>query len=359
MSKAADRPLVAADLTMHQTAISPPTPPGFSSSYSSKYTTKTGSVADHVNPSLSQSSTPSRTANQSQTSAWKLFHRPGHVAGVPSSYQNSFTVVTPSPIRTHVVKPTGPHIHTLARKLASAFAPSPVSEATLSPHSGLGISDIPSPALKRKAELAQLLKPVHSFKKIKHGETSCVASKNSTSNSTPTKKDDEQSKQPTLDPEQVEAEPGNVVPSTGGKRNVGGRPRGKAGIKAKQQKGPTRLRKNRPVIAKIPIDVWGLVLPYCPMDFLFRARLISKDFEQTLSYESTWRNNRIKNYGPETPGPPGGLSEMQYANLLVGQGCMSCGDKKARKTYWVFLRRWCNKCLKEKVTMVWTNSDFP
>ena len=353
MSDVVDRPLVTPDLSVHQMAISPAKPPGFSSSYSSEYTAKTRSVAGHMSSSMSQLNTPLRPANQSQNAVWKPFQRPGHVVGIPPSYQNSFTVETPSSVRTHVAtKPTGPRIQTLARKLASALAPSPVSQLTLNPYGGIGVSDLPSPALKRKAELAQLLKPVHSFKKVKKGETSPEASRDKTSNSTQTKNDDGQSKRAKSNGQHVEAKPGNVSSSKGGKSNVGGRPRGKAGSKTNEQKGPTRLRTNRPVIAEIPIDVWGLVLPYCPLEFLFKARHISKDFEYRLSYESTWRNTRIKNYGPSMPGPPIGLSETQYANLLVGQGCMSCGDKKTRKTYWAFLRRWCSKCLKDKVIMV-------
>lgn len=60
------------------------------------------------------------------------------------------------------------------------------------------------------------------------------------------------------------------------------------------------------------------------------------------------------NYGPDHPPPPPGLTEQQYADLLVGTGCQNrgCNDKKARKTYWAFQRRWCDSCLKKNVIMV-------
>lgn len=357
-SQAVGTPLVTTNLAIYQATVLPTTSPGFSSSYSSAYTAKTASLTSPVNPILSRPSTPSQTANQSQNMVWKPFQRPGHVVGIPFSYQNSFTVETPPPVRTHVVaKHSTSQYQTMARKLAlaTAFAPSPSpgSQMSLNPYSGLDTSDIPSPALKRKAELAQHFQPVHSFKKIKQAETRPEASKDNTPHAEQARiVEDGQSEQHVLGPGEAAPKPGSVTPAKGSKRNVGGRPQGKAETKTNQQKGPTRLRTNRPVVADIPLDVWGLVLPYCSLDFLFRARLINKDFERRLSYESTWRNTRIKNYGPDMPGPPGGLSEVQYANLLVGIGCMSCGDKKARKTYWAFLRRWCHNCLKEKVILV-------
>lgn len=360
-SRALDRTWVTADLTMLPTTSSPTTPPGFSFSYSSAYMAQTGSGTDRMSPSLGQPSTPSQTASQSQNKVWKPLQQTGHIIGVPPSYQNSFNVETPSPVRTHVAaKHNSLHLQALAKKLAAAYAPSPLSQTSLSTHSGLDASYSPSQALKRKAELAQHFKPVHSFKKVKQSEIGLGVSTDDIPHSErPKVSGVGQSKQPSLDPEELTAKPGSVTPAKGAKRNIGGRPQAKAGSKTNQQKAPTRLRSSRPVAAEIPLDVWGLVLPYCSLDFLFKARLISKSFDHRLSYESTWRDTRIMNYGPDMPGPPNELSEMQYANLLVGQGCMSCGDKKARKTYWAFLRRWCIKCLKEKVTLVRAKQSLP
>ena len=358
VSPVVDPPLVTADMTSHQTAVSPTTRRGFSSSYSSEYSTKTVLMTDQMNPSTSQPSTPSRTANQSQHAVWKPFQKHGHVVGVPSSYQSFFAVEASSPTRTHVVtKPAGPPVQTLAKTLAAAAASSSVSQTIVPQYSGVDASDSPSLALKRKAELAEHLKPVHSFKKVKLSETGSGALTDTTpSPKQPNVFEHGQSKRLTSNPKGVLANPGNVTPPTSGKHTVARRAKGQVGSQVQEQKGPTRLRTNRPVAAEIPFDVWELVLSYCPLDYLFKACLIDKKFRHGLSYDSAWRNTRIMNYGPDMPGPPGGLSEMQYANLLVGQGCMSCGDKKTRKTYWAFLRRWCNKCLKEKVILVRANS---
>ena len=139
------------------------------------------------------------------------------------------------------------------------------------------------------------------------------------------------------------------------KRNKGGRPRTKEVVKYRQLKGNTILRKNHPVLARIPLDVWQRVFSFCPLDFLFKTRKTCSGFRAALSYESAWKECRISNYGTDHPQPPPGFNEMQYADLLSGIGCQGkgCGDKKARKTYWAFQRRWCDKCLKSKTITVW------
>ena len=98
------------------------------------------------------------------------------------------------------------------------------------------------------------------------------------------------------------------------------------------------------------MDVWRHVLAYCPLDFLLKARTVCRSFRKALSHDLAWKEARLNNYGIDLPGPLPGLSEMQYADLLSGIGCQGKGcDQKARKTYWAFQRRWCDKCLKAKV----------
>ncbi|KAI9704157.1 MAG: hypothetical protein M1836_007018 [Candelina mexicana] len=133
------------------------------------------------------------------------------------------------------------------------------------------------------------------------------------------------------------------------KRKLGGRPKGSAPKRIKV-KGPTKLRKGKPVAAEVPLDVWQMILSYCPQKFLFKARQINKSFQHALSYESAWRKNRIQNYGPDMPDPLPGMKEWEYARLIEGMGCMDCGNKKTRKCYWAFQKRWCAKCL-EKNTL--------
>ena len=115
-------------------------------------------------------------------------------------------------------------------------------------------------------------------------------------------------------------------------KNRGGRPR-TAHLKPRRSNGHAIiLRKNNPVITEIPLDVWQNILAFCPLEFLVKARGVSRNFRLALSYESTWRESRMRNYGPDCPDPPAGFTEMQYADLLTGNGCQtrSC-QEKARK----------------------------
>lgn len=139
------------------------------------------------------------------------------------------------------------------------------------------------------------------------------------------------------------------------KRNVGGRPK-TAPLKQKKHVGPTRLRKNKPVVADVHMDIWELILPYCPLRFLFTARNINKIFRERLGYASLWKKCRIQNYGTDMPEPLMGMKEWDYADLVEGLGCMGCQNKRTRKTYWAFQKRWCAKCLEKNTVSVCTQS---
>ncbi|KAI9834853.1 MAG: hypothetical protein M1819_002761 [Sarea resinae] len=132
------------------------------------------------------------------------------------------------------------------------------------------------------------------------------------------------------------------------RKGGGGRPRNPTPKRSKQ-KGPTKLRKGREVVAAVPMDVWQLVLSYCPPTFLGRAQRINRSFQDALSYESAWTMNRIQNYGEDMPGPLPGLKEWEYVNLIEGMGCMGCGNKKTRKCHWAFLTRLCKVCFAKDI----------
>lgn len=158
----------------------------------------------------------------------------------------------------------------------------------------------------------------------------------------------------------VQELPNSGNPQTGThtvKRNVGGRPR-TAPPKQKKLVGPTRLRKNKPVAADVHMDIWELILPYCPLRFLFTARNVNKHFQERLAYSSLWKKCRIQNYGTDMPDPLPGMMEWDYANLVEGLGCMSCQNKRTRKTYWAFQKRWCAKCLVKNTILVCIRSLF-
>ncbi|KAF2085927.1 hypothetical protein K490DRAFT_67214 [Saccharata proteae CBS 121410] len=122
--------------------------------------------------------------------------------------------------------------------------------------------------------------------------------------------------------------------------------------KPKVQSAPkkmTRLRKDRPVQSDIYEDVWCRIMEFSDPAMLFTMKKIGPQFSQSLrKYQHIWRNSAENYYGSDLPPTPAGLEHYQFADLLAGQGCMSCGDSRARKPYWAFLRRWCEKCFCSK-----------
>ena len=113
------------------------------------------------------------------------------------------------------------------------------------------------------------------------------------------------------------------------------------------RKTPTKLRKDRPVQAILPMDIWESILSFCTLDRLLKLRGVCSTFHAALAGDLVWKNARHKQFGPGHPEPPSGLTEMQYADLLVGVGCQArgCQAKDTRRTYWGFRRRWCEVCL--------------
>ena len=94
----------------------------------------------------------------------------------------------------------------------------------------------------------------------------------------------------------------------------------------------TVFRTSRPILTRSPLDVWRDIFAQCPLEFLIKARAVCRDFRIILSSEVTWKQIRLRNYGPDCPDPPPGMTEMQYADLLTGRGCQSKGcSGKARK----------------------------
>ena len=141
-------------------------------------------------------------------------------------------------------------------------------------------------------------------------------------------------------------------------RNKGGRPKTKPSASrplTKCYKKSTVLRVNRPVEARLPMDVWNRILNYCKPDLLVKLRLVSQGFRDAISNDIIWKDSLIQEFGPLLPEPPQGLSYMHYANLLTSNGCQACHEErrgKARRTYWAFQRRYCEPCLTERVVFV-------
>ena len=150
----------------------------------------------------------------------------------------------------------------------------------------------------------------------------------------------------------VESSPAPVVRPV---VNKGGRPKGRKSKTYKTYKGPARFQKNRPVKARISVDIWENILNFCSPEFLLKARTISSTFRSVLKDDSLiWKRARMNYFDPDMPDPPLGLSEPQYADLLTGTGCHTrgCESTRARKTYWVFQKRLCVDCFHKMVLSV-------
>ena len=192
----------------------------------------------------------------------------------------------------------------------------------------------PSP-LKRKADFVEDLELVEPTKKIKDSQNELMEERPmKTSSSTQT--DDTLQR---LHPDGAMSEmyrevsylrltEGSPSEPKNKKQGNNGRPK----VTATNAKGGARIatyfRSTKPVATEIPMDVWQNILAFCPLEFLIKARTISRSFLLALSYESTWREARMLNYGPQCPDPPAGLTEFQYADLLSGIGCQTKSCKK-------------------------------
>ena len=146
--------------------------------------------------------------------------------------------------------------------------------------------------------------------------------------------------------------------------------------KAKQQHTLPVLRMNRPIQADIHEDIWARIFTYCRPRTLVMLRTVNKRFNDLLNrYPHIWRQSRMEAFGADCPpvptnffpadrlSQPDGLSEsdwearqtcfqeMQYSELIDGFGChgTGCGEN-SRKVYWLFQRRFCEKCLMKRLS---------
>lgn len=116
-----------------------------------------------------------------------------------------------------------------------------------------------------------------------------------------------------------------------------------------QQCKPTRLRKGKTLSKGFDLDCWFVILSFAdPAQLLEMREKISSCYRFLRDNPMLWKHSRNYTYGTDMPDPPLELTEFQYAHLRHGHGCMSCGAKNTRKTYWAFLRRWCKACLQTR-----------
>ncbi|KAL8730459.1 MAG: hypothetical protein Q9166_004097 [cf. Caloplaca sp. 2 TL-2023] len=125
-------------------------------------------------------------------------------------------------------------------------------------------------------------------------------------------------------------------------------------VTQKPKKVVTGFRKNVPVKAQIPEDIWCTIFEHSSLSTLLTLKDVSRQQRDLLLNNSTiWTTARRNAYGLDHPNPPPGVSEQQYADLLVGSGCQAkgCQDKRTKKVYWAFQRRWCGPCMKKNVVL--------
>ena len=117
-----------------------------------------------------------------------------------------------------------------------------------------------------------------------------------------------------------------------------------------QLPGPTKFRKGKTLSKVVDLDCWFTILTFSdPAQLLEMRSKIASCYRFLRDNPALWKHSRSYYYGNTLPDPPPELTEFQYAHLRHGHGCMSCGARSTRKTYWPFLRRWCKVCLHSKV----------
>ncbi|KAJ7575589.1 hypothetical protein C8J56DRAFT_974915 [Mycena floridula] len=111
-----------------------------------------------------------------------------------------------------------------------------------------------------------------------------------------------------------------------------------------------------------PLDI--LYEIFCclePLDILRLSRT-SKDLRSLLMRESSafvWRKARDNVSG--LPGPPNGITEAQYANLVFAGSCHHCGSPtRFTEMIWELRMRCCKKCIEKRFqSAYWREYDLP
>lgn len=112
-----------------------------------------------------------------------------------------------------------------------------------------------------------------------------------------------------------------------------------------------RLTEPLSLTNDVNIDIWQNILSFCEPNFLLDAQLLNSGFRRILSdRHAIWKRSRRHHFGYDMPDCPKGITEPQYADLLVGRGCQNktCPKQHTAKVYWTFLGRLCTNCLSKK-----------
>lgn len=125
-------------------------------------------------------------------------------------------------------------------------------------------------------------------------------------------------------------------------------------VKSKQRKPILNIARPVKNAEQIHLDAWRIIFSYSNLKFLLEAKTVCKAFNTVLKDQSIWRMARELEFGADMPPPPGGLTEQQYAELLVGKGCQArfCTRTHSSKVYWAFGVRLCQDCLRRATLTV-------
>ncbi|TQS34383.1 hypothetical protein Golomagni_05236 [Golovinomyces magnicellulatus] len=98
-------------------------------------------------------------------------------------------------------------------------------------------------------------------------------------------------------------------------------------------------------------ELWMRIFELTDPRFLStKGRFICRRFTDIIdNRNSIFVNQRIETYGRDMPGPPPGMSERQYSNLLGGKGCEECSDRACTSTKWAWSKRWYASCWGKKI----------
>ncbi|KAF9472519.1 hypothetical protein BDN70DRAFT_886930 [Pholiota conissans] len=118
---------------------------------------------------------------------------------------------------------------------------------------------------------------------------------------------------------------------------------------APSKKATRRPQKTLSLLPTMPLDIIFEILSFlAPKDLLTMAK-INKLFRRTLlSPQATtvWKSSRERLGGPRCPSD---LNELDWAILLFGDACQSCGTPHIRKVDFHLRRRVCARCKKRNV----------
>lgn len=128
----------------------------------------------------------------------------------------------------------------------------------------------------------------------------------------------------------------------------------------KPRLAPTKLKVSKPVQAFVPLDVWRIIFDYVDGPTIWKLRNVCTRFKELLSPQNpvVYKTCRINSHGDIREGPPCGLTEFQYVDLLTRSGCHGCQKKGTTRVFWAFQRRYCSTCIRSNMITCVSKTRF-